>query len=274
LAAEFRISIGKIMRFNRLDPEQETGVSRGVHEFRASTGISKRTRWAEPFIFFWWQAPIGVRGDTPRETDGSLYWDVGFGQRSSRPQQTAGTSFGFEAIVYDKKETGERLNLELGGRVEAKFNGMGYSEMWEPFAYAGDARDNPTGPLLIDIDPVRGDDSPVSHPGVTTIENYLSFGARAGLNAQIGKHARFGATFELGRDQTHAISFTDAGQELPGCSAGGSPPACEVVDDDVVTPGTVEVDPLHKQLIDIVGRRYLADETTVFTVLVSGTLTF
>jgi hypothetical protein len=218
-------------------------------------------------------APLGVRGESPRDPDSSLFWDVGFGQRSNSPQQSAGTNFGFEAIIYDKKESNERLNLELGGRVEAKFNGLGYSEMWEPFAYAGDIRENPMGPLVIDLDPIRTDDSNVSHPGVTYIENYMTFGARAGLNAQIGKNAKFGASFEISRDQTHAISFTDAGRELPACDMGRST-NCEANDDLVVTPATEEVDPLHKQIIDIVGRRYLVDETTVFSVFVNGTLVF
>ena len=97
--------------------------------------------------------------------------------------------------------------------------------------------------------------------------------ARVGLNAQVGPNAKFGASFELGRDQTHAISYTDAGRELPGCGTGVSD-NCETPDDGVVTPGTGEVDPLHKQIIDIAGRRYLVDETTTFTVLVNGQINF
>jgi hypothetical protein len=34
------------------------------------------------------------------------------------------------------------------------------------------------------------------------------------------------------------------------------------------------VDPLHKQLVDIAGRRFLLDETTTFTVLVNGMFVF
>jgi hypothetical protein len=273
LQAKFLISIGKIMRFDRLDPTSEAGVSRGVHEFRAETSVSKRTRWAEPFVSFWWQAPLGVRGDRPNDPDGSLYWDAGFGQRSNRTQQQAGTLFGFEAIVYDHKEKQQRLGLEFSGRVQAFFNGMGYSEMWEPFAYAGDVANNPEGPLVVDLDPVAVSDTAVSHPGVTTIENFMTFGARVGLNAQVGPNAKFGASFELGRDQTHAITYTGAGQELAGCG-GGVSENCETPDDQVVTPGTREVNPLHKQVIDVAGRRYLVDETTTFTVLVNGQINF
>ncbi len=91
LGAELRLSVGEIMRFDRQDPEGETGVSRGVHEFRAYTGFSRRTSWAEPFVYFWWQAPIGTRGDDPNDPDGSLFWDLGFGQDHVLPPQKAGT---------------------------------------------------------------------------------------------------------------------------------------------------------------------------------------
>ncbi len=272
LAAEVRISVGRIMRFNRNDPSADAGVSRGVHELRLSTAVSKRTRWAEPYVYFWWQAPIGVRGDTPEDPDGSLYWDVGFGQRTKSVQQRAGTQFGFEAIVYDRRPQMERFSLEFTGRVEAHFNGMGYSEMWEPFAFAGDFRNYPNGPLVVDPDPTSATNQPISHPGVTVIENYLTFGGRFGIHAQLGERVKFNASFEIGRDQTHAITFTDAGTELPGCASGSMP--CEVNDDGVVTSGTQEVDPLHKQLIDIAGRRYLVDETTTYTAMVEGQILF
>ena len=274
LTAEFRLSVGKIMRFNRLDPETETGVSRGVHEFYAETVVSKRTRWAEPFVYFWWQAPLGVRGNRANDPNGSLYWDVGFGQRTAKPQQHAGTLFGFEAIVYNKPESDERVNLEVSGRIDAHFNGVGYSEIWEVLALGGDIENNPNAPLAIDLDPTRTDDTKVNHPGTSVIENYLSFGARVGVNAHVGRYARFGATFELGRDQTHALTYDDAGRELPGCGTEPMGQECETPDDPVVSANTKEVNPLHKQLVDVAGRRYLIDEMTTFTVLVNGMLVF
>ena len=275
LEAEVRVSVGKIMKFNRTDPGSEDGVSRGVHELRLSTAVSKRTRWAEPYVQFWWMGPIGVRGEKPADADGSLYWDVGFGQRNNRVQSQAGTQFGFEAIVFDKKKSQERFTLEFTGILQAHFNGKGYSEMWEPFAFAGDARNNPSGPLVVDPDPTSGTDMPISHPGVTMIENYMTFGGRFGLHAQLGEHVQLGASFELGRDQTHAISYTDAGIDLPTCGSGqsGTMP-CETAEDLLVTDGTVEVDPLHKQIIDIPGRRYLVDGITSYGVMIQGVILF
>lgn len=261
IGAEFRLSIGQIMKFNRFMPGTEDGVSEGVHWFRASTGLSKRTTWAEPYVFFWWQAPIGVRGDTPEDPEGSLFWDVGFGQENKTPQQQAGTVFGFEAIPWENKRQKQKIALQLQGRVEAHFEGRGYSEAWELFAYAGDRIDNPGGPLLLDSDPVAAGAQLMSHPGVTDIENYLTWGGRMGVRGQVGERAKFDASFEISGDQQHRISWTDAGRE--GADA-----------DDVITPGTAEVNPLHRQIIDVVGRRYIAGGSAVFTFLVGGTLLF
>jgi hypothetical protein len=273
ISAEFRWSIGKIMKFNRLDPGAETGVSRGVHELVLSTGFSKKTRWAEPYIFFFWQTPLGVRGDGPGDPDGSLFWDVGSGQKSNHPQPQAGTDFGFEAILYERPAQKEKLSLVFGGSLHAVFEGKGYSEMWEPLALGGDITTNPMAPLSVDPDPIGTTDTPLPFPGVTTIENYLSFGASIGLRGQIGEHVKFGASFGFTRDQSHAITYTSAGIDRPGCSA-SQQMDCETPDNDVVTPGTSEVNPLHQPLIDTTGRRYIVDETTVLTLMVAGAVLF
>jgi hypothetical protein len=271
IGAELRLSVGQLMKFNRMSPDSETGVSPGVHEIRLHTELSKRTAWAEPFISFWWQAPIGVRGDNVADPNGSLFWDVGFGQETNSPQQRAGTLFGFEAIAYDNPKTKQSFSLRFQGRVEAHFEGKGYSEMWEAFSIGGDLATG--GPLVVDPDPTNAANANISHPGVSIIENYLTFGGSLGFRAQIGERARFGATFEIANDQAHIISFTDAGDEKPGCSATVTT-GCENPNDEVITPGTDEVDPLHQQRIDVVGRRYIVDETTNLQFMVAGTLMF
>jgi hypothetical protein len=269
IGAEARLSIGKIMKFNLMDPEAEDGVSRGVHEVKVFTGLSKRTTWAEPFVFFWWQAPFAIRGTTPGDPDGSRFWDVGFGQRERWPQQSAGTRFGLEAIPWEKRKQKQKIAIELAGRLEAHFDGQGYSEMWEPFAYAGDAKDNPGGPLVINnIDVGTSGEPPESHPGVTHIQNYLTFAGRLGLRGYLGPNAQFLASVELAHDQAHLISFTDAGVDEPDATDPDG------ANNDTVNASSIEANTLHNQLIDLTGRRYLVDETTVYTVFISGLLTF
>jgi hypothetical protein len=198
---------------------------------------------------------------------------VGFGQDSTYSQQSAGTFFGFNGIPWQNRRQNQYLQIEVRGKVEAHFEGRGYSEMWEIFALGGSVADDPMAPLRVDRDPTSMDDAAISHPGVTTIENYLSFGGRLGLRGQLGDRAKFTASFELDYDQAHRISWADAGVELPTCT--GTPAAgCETANDSVVTPGTAEVNPLFSRTIDLPGRRYLVDESVTYVLLLGGTIMF
>jgi hypothetical protein len=71
----------------------------------------------------------------------------------------------------------------------------------------------------------------------------------------------------------HVLTFTDAGVDLPQCT-GGARPGCETFNDDLVTPDTVEVNPLHKPLTDLIGHRYHADDSLDYAVGVNVQLLF
>jgi len=266
IGAELRYSIGQIAKFNRMDPDAQNGVSSGVHQFRAYTTLSKRTTWSEPFVDFWWMAPVGYRGNDPPvpgsrypTNKGTQFWDVGFGSESKEMQQQAGVHFGFEAIPWENPREQQRISLEFSGRVEAHFEGRGYSEMWEVFAHAGDPSIN--GPLVLDADPTTMAVEPLPHPGVTVIENYMTFAGRFGVHGQVGANAKFSASFEIANDQKHRITWTDAGEE--GDDA-----------DDVITRGTAEVNPLHAPIVDVTGRNYIADDNMIYTFMVAGSVLF
>ena len=104
--------------------------------------------------------------------------------------------------------------------------------MWEVFAYAGDSRGrarSSSTPIPTDATCSRA----LSHPGITNVENYLEMTARFALRAQIGPHVRFAVVGDLMWKTDHAITFADAGVDL------------RTTTDDLVNPGTDEVNPLH-----------------------------
>ena len=258
IGAEVRLAIGSPMKFNRADPESERSVGRGIHEFRAWTSIAKRLTWAEPYMTVWWQAPLTTKS-------GSQFIEPGFGQSQVQAQQTAGTTFGFEATVWKDEESANRLSLEVGTDLRAHFEGRGYSQMWEVFQYAGDA--NFLGnPLILDSDPTNPGDNAISHPGVSNIENYLSFAGNLGVRAELGERIRFGLGFELSRDQAHFITFADAGIDQPLCPTATDEQGCETLDNELVDLGTDEVNPLHVPLMDTVGRRYRVEGITNYSI--------
>jgi hypothetical protein len=264
LGAEFRIAVGKVAAINRATPDQSTGVGRGVHELRLWTTVARRIGWAEPFFEAWWTAPIAIK-------DGSPFADPGFGARSTAPSQHGGTRFGFEAYAVDQGDDGARLSLELSAHLEGHFEGREPTEMWEVFALAGDVTS--AGPLVLDSDPTRMGIQSLDHPGITTVENYADLGARAAGRITVSDRFRITGSFEMLAQTEHVITFTDAGVDLPDCKAAANP-SCEIDSNELVTPGTNEVNPLHVPLIDLIGHRYHVDDSLDYVVGVNAQLLF
>ena len=253
IEAELRIPVGKVAAFDRDDPGRHTGVGSGVYELVLQTSIARRIGWAEPFFALWWQAPIAVKSGSPFE-------DPGFGARATTPQQQGGAHFGFEAIVVDRPLDSTRVGIELSSRVNARFEGRAYTPMWEVFAYAGDV--GHSGPLVLDRDPIASGMQAQSHPGITDVEGYLELSARGGVRAEIGPHVHIAALATVTTATKHVISFDDAGEDRDDDS------------DDVINPGTDEVNPLHVPLVGLVGHRYLADDSLAIAIGVEARVLF
>ena len=255
VGVEGRFAIGKVARIDRDDLDGSTGVGRGVHELRLWTTYARRIDWAEPSFEAWWMAPFATTSDSP-------FASPGFGARNTSSSQEGGVRFGFDAYAVDQGDEGAKLSLGLGGKVIAHFEGRQYTEMWEPFALAGETTTG--GPLVLDADPTMAGQQPLDHPGITNIENYLELGGKVHGRIEVGKNLRITALVELGTETEHVITATDAGVDLPPCDGGGGD--CETTSDELVTPGTAEVNPLHVPLIDLVGRRYHTDSVLTFVV--------
>jgi hypothetical protein len=262
LGAEARIGIGAVARLDRGDPEGEVGVGTGVHELRLWTSIAKRRGWAVPSVDLWWQAPFANSDDSPFD-------DPGYGSRVSARQQQAGVAFGIEAIAVDRPEDGQRVSVDIGGRFVSHFEGRAYTEMWEVFAYAG----QDGGPLTLDQNPTDPGAQPLAHPGISTVENFLEMGGHIALRAELGPWVHIGAIAQVTTESQHAISFADAGVDLPTCSATVTS-GCETGNNDVVNPGTSEVNPTHAPLVDLVGHRYIVDDVLNLTVGVEARVLF
>lgn len=266
LGAELRLAVGKVMRFDAMRTDDQTGVSRGVHELRLWTSMARRYRRTEAWFEMYWQAPIAAK-------DGSLFEDPtngDFGATNTMPGQRAGIGFGIEAYIVDDAINNNRISVDLGMKVDAHFEGRDYTEMWEVFALAGDSRG--TGPLILDEDPTQPDVQAFSHPGITNVENYLAMTGRAAIRGQLGQHVRVAATLDLVWKTDHVITFADAGVDLPTC--GSASGRCEDDVNDLVNPGTREVNPLHVPLIDLVGHRYHSEDNFGFVIGVDGQVLF
>ncbi|NVB85455.1 MAG: hypothetical protein HOV81_44230 [Kofleriaceae bacterium] len=256
IGVEARLAVGKVMRFDPMAPEANKGVSEGMQQLKLWTTFAKKLGWAEPWAEMHWLVPLTGKSS-------SLFDDPGYGATNWQKSPEAGIGMGVELYAVDKPADQTRISLDLGGRADVHFEGREYTELWELFAYAGDPR-LASHPLALNPDPTdrTPDATLVSHPGITNIENYLETTASFALRAQIGPHVRFAVTGDLVWKTDHAITFTDAGIDRP------------TDDNDLVNPGTDEVNPLHVPAIDLVGHRYRSENGFDVVLGVQGQVTF
>lgn len=249
-----QISIGNIMAFDRARPNANHAVSDGVHRLYARTAISRRWRWVDPYMGFWYMYPI-ARSD-------SLFVDYGPAQKVKNPMQQGGTQFGVELVPFERPREGHKIWIDVRGRLEGHFAGRGYSEGWELFAAApplacdmAQAGFNPACNAAATTNPYQG--KPFT--GVTTIENYASLGADLAVGVQVGQHARFRTAFEYTHDQSHFITGEDIG--VPSTASGR-----------VMNPS--EFNPAYRAVVDQVGRRYKVDNMDTYNVSIWGQIQF
>jgi hypothetical protein len=251
ISVEGSFSIGNIMKFDRMRPNDNHGVSEGVHRIFARTAISKRFRYFDPYIGFWYMYPIA--------RDDSLFKDYGPAQKTKNPQQQAGTTFGVEVVPFEQPENSYKFAIDITGRIEAHFNGKGYSEMWEAFASSPAMACDPAYNLACGTDAPKNAYQGQPYTGISSIENYASLYAEIALVGQIGKHAHFRLGFNYGHDGSHLITDDDIGTPLNGASRVSQP---------------AEFNPAYRAVVDQTGRRYRVDNVNIYNIYVSGQLMF
>jgi hypothetical protein len=264
IGAEVKLAIGGVAKFDPTAPKANTSVGEGVTSLRVWTSFDRKLGWAQPWVDLWWEVPLAANSS-------SLFQDPGFGATYVDKGQQAGASFGLQLYAVDDVPNNNRISVDLGTRLIAHFEGRGYSEMWEPFAFAGGATGS--GPLVLDADPTKMGVQPMSYPGISNIENYLETVARVAVRGKLGDHVSFAVLGDAIWKTDHVISFADAGVDLPTCTATLTT-HCEVDNNDLVNPGTAEVNPLHKDIIDLVGHRYRSVHNFGFIIGIQGQVLF
>ncbi len=274
IGAEGRFAVGKAMRFSRdivaSDPEGNTRVGRRIHELGFWTSLSRRYRFLDPYFTAFWRQSIRANGSIFQN-----FSEAG-AQTSVQPQSTAGITVGTEIVPWERKAKDLKVAIQLQGSATLHYGGRGYSEIWElladspalvgsydPTTQRLDANGNPTNPAFCNreaaLDFARanpgdpgylqaGGASCQKFEGITDIQDYGTFGFNGGLNFHLGKYTRLmlGATFQT--DTRHFVTFAGRGD-----ADGGADP-------ERVEPGTTEVNPLRRDVVDNVGRRYMVDD--------------
>jgi len=262
---EGRFAVGRAMTFSRDitigSPAGNTRVGRRIHELGVWTALSRRYRFLDPFFTAYWRQSVRASGSQFQD-----FSSVG-SQGDVNPQSTAGMSFGSEIVPWERKAKSMKVSLYLSGTAILHYGGRGYSEIWELLA------DSPA--LVGSNDPTQASgcdrslalqnsiDNPGSSTylsadgnacnkfeGVTDLQDFGTFGFDSGLNLHLGKYARINLGVKASTDTRHFVTFTNRGD------ADADPST----DPERVDQGTVEVNPLRRDVVDNVGRRYVIDD--------------
>jgi len=282
LGLEGRFAVGKPMTFSRdiinNDPSGNNRVGRGIHELGVWTALSHRYRFLDPFFTAYWYQ--GVRAGNTEFRNLSAFG----AQTKVNPQSMVGVSFGTEIVPFERKAKSQKFALELRGLAMLRYGGRGYSEAWELLsdspALVGTndpatgqcsqsqitqvvqyAKSNPEDSEYISNSGATGC---VRFNGITDIQDFATFGFRGGINANLSKTATLQLGVNATTDTRHFITSASRGDA--DAVAGGDP--------ERVDPGTAEVNPVRRDVIDNVGRRYMVDDVWSITGYFRFLLTF
>lgn len=265
IALEGRFAIGKPMQFRRdialEDPTTNHTVGRGIHELGAWTALSRRYRFLEPFFGAWWRQSLRA---------GTTEFKKFPNSESPNPQSQTGVYFGAEIVPWERKAKKQKVAINFAGSAVLKYGGRAYSEIWEILsdspalvgveqpgsqqcnvsAAVDYARANPSDPsgYLSEANAASNSGDCRRFNGITNVQDYARFGLDTALNFHLGQYARLMLGARLSTETRHFLTTANRGNP----SRAGDP--------DRVDEGTEDVNPLRRDVIDNVGRRYAIDD--------------
>ncbi len=288
IAVEGRFAVGKPMTMVRTagasSPSGNSSVGRGIHELGVWTALSRRFRYLEPYFGGYWRQAFSAAN--------SNFKDFGNGQQAVQPMSSAGLIFGTELIPWEVDDMDDQGNP---GKAYRKFSillhgtadyfyggangGRAYSEVWEllsdspalvgtndPVAggctsaavgralnYAATNRDDPTDYLggTGGANDGPGGGNCRAFNGITNVQDYAMFGLMAALNFHIGPYARINFGADVKTVTRHFLTGAPRGIDrnnngTVGNAAQGDNPN--------------EINPVRRDVVDNVGRRYVLDD--------------
>jgi hypothetical protein len=269
-----------------LTSPRDPGISRGTDAIDVHTMFSRRFGYVEPYTGFRALVEFAQYGDMANTN--------GFQGALLNHPPLVGTFFlGMEVIPWERREQFQRLvgNLQIAGSYHSA--GRDYSELFDalgssmapslrsanPSTYHGgtfNGKPSSVGCLPGDTDTACAGSSQVYFTGITDTAAYGSLALNGSATWQAGEYIKFvaglGATF----NQSHLITAADSCN--PSFSGGdvNSAGPCKAASSGTSSVGAVtgQPNPNHRDVIDLPGHRFTADQTTIVDLFVQGVVMF
>jgi len=261
---------------NPTGPSRDPGISRGMTLLALHTIFSRRIGYIEPYLGFRMQAEL-----PQSNSDFGASSDVR-GTLLSRPPLVGSFTIGTEVFPYENREAFQRLGLDFRVRGTYTSPGRDYSELFDALgsSQARSLRNPNPGAYRAATDGSFGsvadpNAAPVYFSGITDQQAYGSFGGAVGVSWQAGEYVKFTGGLGLTYSQNHLITASDACNPDFGKGDAGASGPCR---SGAVSAGggtsTGIPNPNHRPTIDLPGRRFSVDDTTIVNLWLSGVVMF
>ena len=260
---------------NPLVDRKDPGISRGMNAIAAHTIFSRRYGYVEPYAGFRMLAEFAQsRSDfgATNELKGSL---------SNHPPLVGTFTMGMEVIPWERREQFQRLVADFRFRGSYMSPGREYSELFDALGASSAGTLRSPNPVGYHLDPVGGvksvrdpDQGNVYFRGITDQQAYGSFGASGSVTWQAGEYVKFTAGLGITYNQSHLVSSADSCnpdfKSSQDISASGP---CRVSSGGAQTVTGIP-NPNHRDVIDLPGRRFSVDDTTIVDLWLNGVVMF
>ena len=259
---------------NPTGPSRDPGISRGMHSVIAHTVFSRRYGYIEPYT------GLRMHVDLPQSnSDFGASKDVR-GTLLNRPPIVGTFTVGMEVFPWENREAFQRVALDFKLRGSYHSPGRDYSELFDALGSSSAASLRAPNPSAYRAGPdgftsiADPNATKVFFTGITDQQAFGSFGASAGVTWQAGEYVKFNAGLGLTYVQSHLITSADACNPDFKGDAGASGPCRS----GAQTAGGGNVtgipNPNHRQVVDLPGRRFSVDDTTIVDLWLSGVVMF
>jgi len=249
--------------------DRSAGISRAMTSVVVHTTFARRFGYVEPY------AGMSLLAEFPQgRADFGPSGDLA-GALLNRPPIVGTFTTGVEVIPWEHREAFQRLVLDFRVRGSYHSPGRDYSELFDALGTSNAATlANPNyasyknGGNVSVVDPA----SPrVFFSGVTDQQAFGSFGGHAQVTWQAGEYVKLNLGMGLTFVQSHLITAADACNPAVRGDRDRAGP-CRSSNPAIDVTGIPNLH--HRAIIDLPGRRFSADDTTILDLWLNGVVMF
>jgi hypothetical protein len=262
--------------WNNFDKDRkDPGISRGMNAIAAHTMFSRRYGYIEPYAGF------NMMAEFPQSNSDFGATNNLQGSLVNHPPLMGTFTMGLEVIPWEHKEQFQRLLADFRFKGTYISPGREYSELFDALGSSHSAllrNPNPgaytAGPDNLHPSVTDPQAAKVYFAGITDQQAYGSFGASGSLTWQAGEYIKFTAGLGLTYNQSHVVTAADSCNPDFKDDPTKSGPCHTIVSGASQQTVTGIPNPNHHDVIDLPGRRFSVDDTTIVNLWVNGVVMF